>query len=266
MTKPKKTAQKRVKRPVPKDPAEKIRSLPKELLKYYELLKPLVERLVQNTLLINYQIGEIVIEAEADLDTRAKKAPSLRQFADHHVQFLAEAAGVNKRTLSECKRVAREYTREEYQKLISNSSVTWPHVVHLLNAKGQTLRREMEKRVASEGLSAQQLQAEIRARQGNQRPGTGRPLNAPNNLNEAFFKLQTDTSKLTRSIEEVWFGPRFSITVEIGKCPADEVDAEIRSQIDQSLSVLDEAADAVRTAKRELQQAQERLGASPIES
>jgi len=230
------------------------------------MLEPLFEGLVQDTLLINYQIGEIIIKAEADLDARAKKTPSLQEYADQHIEHLADAVGVDKRTFSDCKRVARDYTREEYQKLISKPWVTWPHVVHLLNAKGKTLRRKMEEKVISEGWSAKQLQAEIRALQGNRRPGTGRPLNAPNNLNEAFFKLQADTSKLTRSIEEVWFGPRFSITVELDKCPADEVDSEIRSQIDESIIVLDEAEGAVRTARRALRQAKERLGAPPVES
>ena len=257
---------KRAKRPVPKDRVEKIRALPKELTKYHRLLEPLVEGLVQDTLLTTYQMGEIMVNAETDLDARAKENPSLQEYADRHVEHLAEASGIDRRTLSDCKRAARAYTREEFQKLMSKPWVTWPHVVHLLNARGKKLRLEMEEKVVSEAWSAKQLQAETRARQGNRRPGTGRPLNAPKSLNGAFFDLQADTSKLTRSITEVWFGPRFSIIAELDKCLVDEVDADIRSQIDESIAVLDEAEDAVRTARRELRQAQERLGAPPVEA
>jgi len=266
MTRLKKTAMKRAKRPVPKDRAEKIRALPKELTKYHRLLEPLVERLVQDTLLINFEIGEIIIEAETDLDARANKTPSLRQFADHHVQHLAEAAGVDRRTFADCKRVARKYTRAEYQELVSKPWVTWPHVVHLLNADGEVLRREMEEMFVSEGWSAKQLQAEIRARQGNRREGTGRKLKAPNTLNVAFFELQAQTSKLTRSVAEVWFGPQFDMAAELRKCPAGEINSKTLLQIDDSIMSLEDAENAVRTAIRKLQNARQRFTAPPADA
>jgi hypothetical protein len=266
MTEPKKTALTRVKRPVPKDRAVKIRSLPKVLAKYHRRLEPLVEGLVQDTLLINYQIGEIIIEAETDLDARANKTPSLRQFADHHVQHLAEAAGVDRRTFADCKRVARKYTRAEYQELVSKPWVTWPHVVHLLNAEGEVLRCEMEEMVVSERLSAKDLQAEIRARQGNRRKGTGRKPKVPNTLNVAFFQLQAQTAKLTRSVSEVWFGPQFDMATELRKCPADEIDSKTVLQIDDSITSLEDAENAIRTAIRKLQNARRRFTAPPADA
>jgi hypothetical protein len=254
MTRLKKTAMKRAKRPVPKDRAEKIRALPKELTKYHRLLEPLVEGLVQDTLLTNYQMGEIMVNAETDLDARAKENPSLQECADRHVEHLAEASGIDRRTLSDCKRVARAYTREEYQKLMSKPRVTWPHVVHLLNARGKKLRRAMEEKVVSKGWSANQLKAEIRASQGNIREGTGRPPKVPGSLNHAFHMVTSGSKQIARRLTEVLFGDRYDISAVIKTCPPNKIGEQTPQQIDESIEALEKMVAAGRMGIRRLRQ------------
>jgi exonuclease VII small subunit len=249
----------RVDHEVPEDQAWEIEHLPPPLKEGCEELQPIIDETVQTVLLNKYRIGEIVSKAGEEMDKHASNIPGRQKYKVKFVEYMATALRLNKRTLSDCLRLVHMYGREEYQELITNARMTWEHVLCLLNAGGEPLRIEMQQKIEEEGWTTNQVRAEVRARVGNQRSGTGRPPGIPKNLNEAFFRLDSSAVGLTRRIEDACFCDEFDITEKLLDTPLDEITEQTLVQVNQSKDKLRSAEAATQRGFGKLEEAETRI-------
>jgi hypothetical protein len=249
----------RVEREIPEDVAIEIENLPRPLKERCEKILPLVDDTVLTVLVNKYRIGEHVIKAGSEMDEYAANIPTYRKIADRHVEHMAAALGLHKRTLYDCLRLVQTYSREEYQALISSPWITWEHVIYLLNAGGEPLRAEMQQKIEAEGWSPKEVQAAIHAHWGNRRQGSGRLPAVPKNIDVALHRLTKNGVTFTRYVDEACCCDKFDIATKIGETPPDEITDQTLQQLTECKATIESVGDSVRKGKQSLQRAEERV-------
>ena len=151
-----------------------IELLPVEAQQHFVNLMNLYTNERQYHLSFCYEVGEVLVMAEADLNDKASEKPALRNTFQELVEQLTEFQEINTRTLNDYRRLVETYDRKAFNLLIQIPGISWTHIVHLLRVPNPELREQLVTRIATKGLSVKALKAEIAStREGHQGLGTG---------------------------------------------------------------------------------------------
>jgi len=246
-------------RPVPEAQADAIRGLPQHLKPFYEQLGSVIGRHIQTTLITNYQIGEILADAQAEMWRRAEQLCAEEKHAEKAIDFLAGALGVSARFLYRCRQVVAKFSREEYQELITTPLLSWTHVVHLLRVDSDALQAEALALLQDKQLTADQFDVEIRKRSGRQPSKPGRPRPVPTDASTGLMQMSTEVSRVLKSLDEIWMGERYDIANELLRPSRFHLNQQTADRLSHGIEVLEIAADFTQRAADRLKTTRETL-------
>ncbi len=247
-----------------------INTLPSEALPYYEQLELLFRNNRQSNLSFRYEVGRVIVRAQADLDKKANTKSSLRNALNKLVTHVAEVQRVNIRTLYDCRRFADWYDQASFELLSQVPGISWSHVVVLLNVPSETRREKLVKGIGDYGWSVAQLKDEIAAMDGKHKQrGPGRPLGIPVSLNHAVGQTKKLLSKKIRLMDETLFGDKYDISEEMMECDENEFQSQRRHEARELIERFEQskATDerAIEKIEKVLQQREEPKNVKPVE-
>jgi hypothetical protein len=184
----------------------------------------------------HYAIGEILLEEFDRLDNRpVQNGGSVTK--GEAFEAWAEALDINSRILYDCHVVAREYTREEYERVINGGHVRFAHAV-ILSRATPMLRANLLERTVAEHWTVQELQAQVTKEVKAAKRGPGRSPAVPRNAAYALTRLLKEARHFERLVADVLLGERFDMTDAIMSTPPDKLTAELAQQVDEAVGLL----------------------------
>ena len=241
-------------RTVPEDRAHIIRHMPDPLKKYHNKIGKLLGRHIQSTLILYYEIGEILCAATDEMKERADRQVAEVKHIELCPAIMAEALGVSDRLLYHCRNFARTYSRDEVQELLGISAMTWTHVTHLLTADGEQLRSEMLQKVREEHWTCTKLRKEIGKRQEKVGSKSNRKRGLPANPSIALDQLAEETNRVLHAMSDIWLGERYNIVAELRHSNDFNLSDETWYRLDQAILTEEVAAEQHGRAAEDLKQ------------
>jgi hypothetical protein len=254
MTKDEQQVLSQVLRTVPQERAHFIRHMPDPLKKYHNKIGKLLERHIQSTLILYFEIGEILCDATSEMKERADRQVGEMKHVRLCPAIVAEALGVSDRVLYHCRDFARTYSRDDVQELLGISAMTWTHVTHLLTVDTEQIRSEMLQKVREEHLTCTELRKEIRKRQGKAGSKSNRKRGLPANPSIALGQMAEETNRVLHAMSDIWFGNRYNIVTELRHPNDFNLSDETWNRLDQAILTEETAAVQHGRAAEDLKQ------------
>lgn len=229
--------------------ADSGESLPEDLRELYHELRDVLNELNKHDLEKYFETGEIFNRGYEEIASRYKKAGQKLRGADV-TGSLGRALGIHPRLLSHCRKLVKTYSRADYDALIRHRA-SWSHIVHLIGVRDEGLRRELERKLLAEKLTAGQLKAAIQEKLGKRRVGSGRTPIIPGNVDDALTRL-LDASDRYLKVCHGLFGPPFNLAKAITESPGAEMTAALREKLTRTADLLDQVASNITEHARGL--------------
>jgi len=217
-------------------------------------LKRLWRRHRKNSLQGYYEIGEAAKPAIGHLKQQLGSG-----YGGHVIDFVAEAAGIDARTLRNCVVLVEVFSATDYHELISRPEITWSHILQLLSAPN-TDREELLASVIEQRWSPDELARQLRQRYGNRRAGSGRRPAVPQSAKHGLVRLLAISQKFSNALEGAIFGSAFDLPAALSNIPPDDVNPDIREQAEYAAGLLQGISEQTASDAARLRHTAKHLG------
>jgi hypothetical protein len=140
--------------------------------------------------------------------------------------------GVSGPLLSNCYRLVKNYTEEDYLKVSRNPAISPTHLLMLAGIADRKQRNKFIQKVASDKLTTKQLDSHLKKEFGFQRAsGAGRPVKLPKDPKAGLVHFNAQADKFAELNSSAWFGDRYDIINVIKDLPATLLTDDLRGQL-----------------------------------